>query len=88
MLLADHAVLLSRILQARALTALRQRKYQEQLLSRTDIQLSTLQGLVRRLVFSSHLGSRLTHRTLGHLNRVFARRKVGLRGPKAGQQRA
>lgn len=34
--------------QSRALTALRQRKYQEQLLSRTDIQLSTLQGLVRR----------------------------------------
>lgn len=50
-----HAALL---LQGRALTALRQRKYQEQLLSRTDEQLSTLQGLVRRPVpFSPELAS-------------------------------
>jgi charged multivesicular body protein 6 len=32
---------------ARALTALRQRKYQETLLSQTDSQLETLQKLVR-----------------------------------------
>ncbi|RXK37710.1 charged multivesicular body protein 6 [Tremella mesenterica] len=37
---------------SRALTALRQRKYQEQLLSRTDAQLQTLQELVSTIEFT------------------------------------
>ncbi|KAK8858688.1 hypothetical protein IAR55_002917 [Kwoniella newhampshirensis] len=38
--------------QTRALTALRQRKYQEQLLSKTDTQLMTLQELVNTIEFT------------------------------------
>jgi len=58
----------------RALTALRQRKYQDGLLAKTDAQLETLQNLVSQIEFSLVekdvvFGLRQGHEALAHLNR-------------------